>query len=420
MEAVIDSPTPKSPPSPDKAERLDARDVQAAQAGAAKKRKPFVVLAAVAAAVVVGVAGYSLLTAGRESTDDAQVEADVVAIAARVSAQVKRVAVQENQRVKKGDLLLELDDADYAARVKQAEAELETAAAQAQAADSQAQIAAASARGGYSTAQAQMSGSTVGVQSAAAQVASAQAGLKRAEADARKAEMDLARNKELRVASVVSQERLDNAQAAAESAQAGLQQARAMLDAAQEARRSAESRVGEARGRLDQSAPVNSQIAVAQANVRLAHARMKSSEAMLDLARLQLSYTKISAQEDGLLSKLGVHEGQLVTMGQPMAALVPVATYLIANFKETQIGQMRPGQKAEIEIDAFSGKKLEGHVESLSGGTGSRFSMLPADNASGNFVKVVQRVPVRIAWDNLPEGLQLRAGLSADVTVRTK
>ena len=420
MEAVIDSPTPKSPPSPDKAERLDARDVQAAQAGAAKKRKPFVVLAAVAAAVVVGVAGYSLLTAGRESTDDAQVEADVVAIAARVSAQVKRVAVQENQRVKKGDLLLELDDADYAARVKQAEAELETAAAQAQAADSQAQIAAASARGGYSTAQAQMSGSTVGVQSAAAQVASAQAGLKRAEADARKAEMDLARNKELRVASVVSQERLDNAQAAAESAQAGLQQARAMLDAAQEARRSAESRVGEARGRLDQSAQVNSQIAVAQANVRLAHARVKSSEAMLDLARLQLSYTKISAQEDGLLSKLGVHEGQLVTMGQPMAALVPVATYLIANFKETQIGQMRPGQKAEIEIDAFSGKKLEGHVESLSGGTGSRFSMLPADNASGNFVKVVQRVPVRIAWDNLPEGLQLRAGLSADVTVRTK
>ena len=415
MEAVLESTTPKSSHAPDR------RDAQPAEARAAKgKRKPFVILGAVAAAVVLVIVGWSMLTAGHESTDDAQIEADVVPISARVSAVVKHVAVQENQHVTKGQLLLELDDADFAARVKQAEAELDTATAQAQAADSQAQVAAASARGGFSTAQAQVSGSAAGVQSAAAQVASAQAGLKRAEADARKAENDLARMKELRTANVVSQERLDNAQAAAESAQAGLQQARAMLDAAQEARRSAESRVGEARGRLDQSAPVNSQIAVAQANARLAHARMKSSEAMLDLARLQLSYTKVLAQEDGMLSRLSVHEGQLVTMGQPMAALVPVATYLVANFKETQIGQMRPGQKAEVEVDAFPGKKLEGHVESLSGGTGSRFALLPADNASGNFVKVVQRVPVRIAWDKLPEGLQLRAGLSADVTVHTK
>ena len=121
-----------------------------------------------------------------------------------------------------------------------------------------------------------------------------------------------------------------------------------------------------------------------------------------------------------MMSRLAVHEGQLVSVGQPMAALVPLRSYLIANFKETQVGKMKPGQKAEISIDAFGSRKLEGHVESLSGGTGARFSMLPPDNASGNFVKVVQRVPVRIAWDNLPADLALRAGLSADVTVTVK
>jgi membrane fusion protein (multidrug efflux system) len=361
-----------------------------------------------------------MITGGHESTDDAQIEADVVPIAARVAGQVRKVYVAENQAVKKGMLLLELDDADYAAREKQAEAELDTTSAQAEAADSQAQVATAGARGGFASAQAMVSGSAVAVQAAEAQIASAKAGLRRAESDAHKAEMDLARTKELRAANAVPQEKLDNTLADVESTQAALLQARANLNAAEEARRAATSRVGEARGRLDQSAPVSSQIAVAQANARLAHARVKSAEAALELAKLQLSYTKISAQEDGLVSRLGVHEGQLVTIGQPMAALVPNRPYVVANFKETQIGRMKPGQKVEIAIDAFSGEKLEGKVESLSGGTGSRFSLLPPDNASGNFVKVVQRVPVRIALTRIPQELTLRAGLSADVTVDVK
>ncbi|HEX8952882.1 MAG TPA: HlyD family secretion protein, partial [Polyangia bacterium] len=113
------------------------------------------------------------------------------------------------------------------------------------------------------------------------------------------------------------------------------------------------------------------------------------------------------------------HEGQLVAVGSPVIALVPIETYVIANFKETQLGKMKPGQKVDIKIDAYPGKKLEGRVESLSGGTGSSFSLLPADNASGNFVKVVQRVPVRIAWTRAPE-VPMRAGLSADVTVHVR
>ena len=190
--------------------------------------------------------------------------------------------------------------------------------------------------------------------------------------------------------------------------------------AADEARRAAQTRVGEAEGRVTQSAPVEAQIAAAHANADLAHARVKSAEASLDLAKLQLSYTKISAPSDGTASKLSVHEGQLCSVGQPVIEIVPSTTYLLANFKETQIGRMRDGQKAEIVIDAFPRRTFQGHVESLSGGTGASFSLLPADNATGNFVKVVQRVPVRIAWDNAPSDIALRAGLSADVTVTVK
>jgi membrane fusion protein (multidrug efflux system) len=256
--------------------------------------------------------------------------------------------------------------------------------------------------------------------SARAQVDAARAGLQRAEADARKASLDLDRDRKLHAANVVPQARLDDAQAENDAKQAALQQARANVSAAEEGLRAAESRVGEARGRFEQSAQVKPQIAAAEAQARLAHGREKSAKAALQLAQLQLSYTKISATEDGVVSRLSVHEGQLVQAGQPIAALVPVETYVVANFKETQIGRMKAGETVEVKIDAFPGRTLQGKVESLSGGTGARFSLLPPDNASGNFVKVVQRVPVRIAWVDPPADLPLRAGLSADVTVRVK
>ncbi|MFL5304340.1 MAG: efflux RND transporter periplasmic adaptor subunit, partial [Polyangia bacterium] len=155
----------------------------------------------------------------------------------------------------------------------------------------------------------------------------------------------------------------------------------------------------------------------ARADADLANARIRSAEAALALAKLQLGYTKVTAPADGFASKLTVHAGQLVTVGQPLIQLVPTTTYVIANFKETQIGEMKVGQSAKIEIDALPGRTFDGKVESLAGGTGASFSLLPADNATGNFVKVVQRVPVRIAWTNPPTDVDLRAGLSADVTV---
>ncbi len=383
----------------------------------AKKNRGYWIVGGLSALLLAGVGVYALVTANQETTDDAQITADIVPIGTRVSGPITRVLVHENQLVKKGDLLAEIDDADYAAKVKQAEAELATAEAQAASADAQVQVVDATSRGGLSSAKALMSGSSVGVRSADAQVEVARAGVTRAEADVKKSELDLARARELRRAEAIPQERLDNAQVANDTAKASLAQAKAQLAAAEEARSAATARVGEAKGRLDQSAPVDAQIATARANADLEHARVRSAQASLDLAKLQLSYTKVTAPADGIASKLTVHEGQLAAEGQPVVELVPTATYVIANFKETQIGRVRPGQRAEVVIDAFPGRKLEGKVESLAGGTGSSFSLLPADNATGNFVKVVQRVPMRIVWTNPPQDLPLRAGLSAEVTV---
>jgi membrane fusion protein (multidrug efflux system) len=319
--------------------------------------------------------------------------------------------------VHKGDLIAQIDDADYNAKVKQAEAELATAQAQSAEADAKVQVTEATSRGGLSSARAALSGSSVGVGTAEAQVAAARAGMERAQADLHKSEMDLDRAKELRAANAVPQERLDNAQMANDSAKAQMAQAKANLSLSEETRRAAEERVNEMRGRLSQSEPINAQIAASRAAADLAHAKVKSAEAMLDLARLSLSYTRVTAPTDGVTSKLAAHEGALLAPNQPIVTLVPSQTYVIANFKETQIGKMKAGQKAIIKIDAFPGRKFEGQVESLSGGTGASFSLLPPDNASGNFVKVVQRVPVRILWVNPPSDVTPRAGLSADVTV---
>jgi membrane fusion protein (multidrug efflux system) len=398
----------------------DARPIEPAPAPESeppkKKRRPFAIVGIVVAVLFAAIAGYMIWTHGEENTDDAQISADLVPIGTRVAGQVVKVYVQENQNVKKGDPIAEIDPADYAARVKQAEADLASQRAQALAADAQVSVVEAGSKGGLTTARAALAGSTVSVGSADAQLLAAKASLLKAQADARKAEIDLGRARELKAANAVPQERVDNAQAANDAAQAALAQAKAGISVAEEARRAAQERVGEARGRLGQSSPIEAQIATAHAQAALAHARVQAAEAQLELAKLQLSYTKVTAPADGSASKLSVHEGQLAAVGTPVVTLVPATTYVLANFKETQVGTMKAGQRVDIKVDAYPGKKLEGKVESLSGGTGSSFSLLPADNASGNFVKVVQRVPVRIAWTRTPD-VPLRAGLSADVTV---
>jgi membrane fusion protein (multidrug efflux system) len=382
--------------------------------------RAFFILGVLVFLALAGYGAFALATRGKESTDDAQVEADVVPIAARVSGPVVALAVTDNQRVKKGDVLVRIDDADFAARVKQAEADLAQAQAQADQAESQEQIVAATAKGGMSSAQASVWGSSVSVQSADAQTAAAEAALERAQVEAQQADTELGRSKELRATNAIPQAQLDASQTAASAAHAALTQAQANLVAAREGKRVAVSRVAEAQGRLTQTAPIDAQIKAAHAATELAHARVAANEAALGLAKLQLSYTTVVAPESGWISKLMAHPGQLLSPGSPIGELVPEKTYVVANFKETQIGDMRPGQATDVSIDAFGGRAFAGKVESLSAGTGARFSMLPADNASGNFVKVVQRVPVRIELTGVPADVILRAGLSADVTVHVK
>jgi membrane fusion protein (multidrug efflux system) len=378
--------------------------------------RPFLILGGVLLVGLCAFGAHTLATAGQESTDDAQIEGDVIALAPRVGGHVKSVLIKDNQRVRKGDVLLLIEDDDLRVGLAQAEAELAVAHAQAHAAQAQAEVATAGARGGLHNAQARVASSQVGVHSADAQVLIARAALKRAQTDVRKAQLDLTRGRDLRASNVISPEALESSELAYSSAVSTQDQAEAKLSAAEDERRAAVSNVAAAQGTLAVNEPIDAQIASAAAQIELASARVQAAQALVTRAKLQLGYATVTAPEDGVVSRLGVRPGQLVSANQPIADLVPGRTYILANFKETQIDRMKPGASAEIAIDAYSGREFHGQVESLAAGTGSRFSLLPPDNASGNFVKVVQRVPVRIAW-HPPSGLALRVGLSADVTV---
>ena len=388
-----------------------------ASAQGRRRSQPYVILGAIVALAGACYMAFHHFTAGRENTDDAQVATDMVPIAARVGGLVVDVPVVDNQLVKTGDLLVAIDPAEYELKVKSATAELDAARAQAEVADAQMQIVSASSKGGLSTARAALTGSAASVHGADAQIAAARAARARAQADADKADTDLRRAQSLRKDDAIPQAQVDSLVATAAAAHAAVAQSEAQLTAAEEAKRTAQSRIGEAEGRVEQSAPVDAQVAAAKANAELAHARVQSASSSLDQAKLQLSYTRVVAPADGHVSKLGVHAGQLVQPSFVLTNVLPLATYVIANYKETQVGAMRAGQPATVSVDAFPGRELHAKVESVAFGTGAQFSLLPPDNASGNFVKVVQRVPVKLVWVDLPSDVRLESGLSVDATV---
>ncbi len=384
------------------------------------RTRPYLILASIVTIALVGYATFTWATRGKENTDDAQVDADVVMVSTRVAGTVLKVHVADNLKVTKGQLLAEIDPADLQAKEKEAEAELAQAKAQADAADAQVNIVGATAKGGLSAARAQLSGSASSVQTADAQIQSAKAALARSQAQMAQADTDLARDQALFRDGAIPKAQIDSAQSSADAAHAAVAQAQAELASAQEMKTTAVTRIAESAARVEQSAPVDAQLGAARANAELAHARIDAAEAQLAQAKLQLSYTRIEAPADGVLSRMAIREGQLVQAGQQVVSVVPEATYVVANFKETQVGSMRTGERAEITVDAYPGRTFQGVVQSTSPGTGARFSLLPPDNASGNFVKVVQRVPVKITWTDVPGDVKLAAGMSADVTVFTR
>ncbi|MCU1347440.1 MAG: emrA1 [Acidobacteria bacterium] len=384
-----------------------------------KAKRLYVILGGAILVLLLGYAVYSFLTAGKETTDDAQIAADVVPVAARIAGQVVNVTIHENEPVRKGQLIAEIDPQDAQVRLAQAQSELETARATAAEADAKRSVTTATARGALSTAQAGVQSSRESVDTSANAIEQARAALSRAEANAHRAALDFQRAEELGGKGDISRAQVDAARAAHQAADADVAQARAALGSAENNRQAAQANVQMAQGRLEQSAPVAAQISAAEASAQLAHAKVHTAEAALQSAQISLGYTKIYAPADGIASKLAVHPGALVSPGMPIVQIVPRQTYIIANFKETQMRDIYPGQRAEVKIDSLGGRKFEGKVESLSGGTGASFSLLPPDNASGNFVKVVQRIPIRISW-NGPPADQAPIGSSAEVTVFTK
>jgi membrane fusion protein (multidrug efflux system) len=371
----------------------------------------------------------------RESTDDAQVDGHIAPISAKISGNVIQVLVDYNQHVNAGQVLVRLDPRDYQARVDQEEAALQVAEAQAHAAQVGVPLTRATTTSGTSGAAAQLAAAqaehqralVASQQAQTSGIAIAEANIAQAEANNRRAQADLARMRPLAAKEEISRQQFDAVAAAAQVAAAQLQAARQQLNAArqtaqnaQAAVATAEARVAAAQAGLQQSRAGQQEVNVSAAQAQSARAAVVQARANLAAAELNLSYTTITAPVSGVVTNRNVEPGQIVQPGQGLMTIIPLDdVWVTANFKETQLANVRPGQSAEIHVDMY-GEKIPGYVESISGATGARTSLLPPENASGNFVKVVQRIPVRIRFKELPKHFVLRPGMNVDATIFTK
>lgn len=330
-----------------------------------------IVFVSLISVLAIAGAGVYIVGRGTESTDDAALEGRITIISSRVTGQVQKVFVTDNQLVEPGNPMIELDSTELEARLVAAQADLSAARA--------------------------------GLKSAEADVMSAQSRFKLAE-------LEFARVKKLRADGVVADFEVDSKRSQFDQAKAAYEQAMARLGSNK---------------RQETKTSTTATTSASGDGVGAGLARVEQAEAALKLAEVNLSYAKIAAPSVGIVSRRTVEAGQMVSPMTPLIALVnPHDIWIVANFKEDQVDEMRVGQKATIKIDAYGGRKYQGHVESIAGATGSKFALLPPDNASGNFVKVVQRVPVLIRFDSEPnpdgtDGPIMRPGMSAVVKVYT-
>ncbi|EPU0992571.1 HlyD family secretion protein [Cronobacter turicensis] len=341
-------------------------------------KKPLIILGIVVIIMVIGAIIWWFMTRNLETTDDAFIDGDAVTVAPKVAGYVTELRVKDNQRVKKGDLLVVIDPRDATAQRDQAQAQLSLAESQLH--QAQAQLALAKVQ--YPAQRDQ----------AKAQVLRAQAELANA-----RAEYQRQRGVDPRA---TSKQNIDAASAQLRSAEAGLANAQAQLDVAEQ---------------------VQLQIRQQETNVEARQSQVAQARAQLQTAELNLSYTEVRAPFDGYVTKRNVQNGTLVQAGSALFSIVSPEIWVVANFKESQLERMRPGDNVEISVDAFPDLELQGHVESIQQGSGSRFSAFPAENATGNFVKIVQRVPVKIVIDkgleNWNQPLPLGLSVEPEVTV---
>jgi membrane fusion protein (multidrug efflux system) len=376
-----------------------------------------VVILAVAAAALYWRSTFS------EDTDDAQVNGHLIQVSSRISGQVLKVDVDENQVVKAGDTIAELDPADYQVAVENAQAALASAQANAAAANVNVPITSVNTGSNLRSAGADVSGTQAGVEQAEQQLQSAHARVTQAAANNTKAQADLERYKPLVEKDVISKQQFDAAVASADAAKAALADANASARAAADGVKVARQREASAQAGLKYAETGPQQVAAQSARAKQALAQVAQAQAQLDQAKLNLGYTRIVAPTAGIITRKSVEINQNLAPGQNLLTLVSLeGLWVTANFKETQLKHMSARQEVEIEVDA-TGKTYHGKVTQIGGATGSVLSLFPPENATGNYVKVVQRVPVRVDFTNLAgedPNHELRPGLSVEPKVRVK
>jgi membrane fusion protein, multidrug efflux system len=386
-----------------------------------------------AVALIAIVVGLFLYYHNRETTDDAQVDGHITPIASKIYGRVGQVLVLDNQPVKAGQVLVKIDPRDYQASLEQAKAQLALAESDAQSAGVDVPRTRENVASGTSNADAQLAGATADLQTAqvtydqarTSDLAYAQANIDKSRANAELGQADLARYKPLLDKGEISKQQYDAAKANADATASALKADQEKLAQAQRSVDIAKSQLAAAAARVDQAkAGVASahadfkQVSMRASDAQGKVAKVQEAQAMLQAAELNLSYTDIVSPVDGVVTHKQVEPGQIVQQGQGLLVVVPLQdVWVTANFKETQLRKMKAGQKAEVHVDTY-GKTFPGHVDSIAGATGAVLSLLPPENATGNYVKVVQRIPVKIVLDPIPpDQAILRPGMNVDATV---
>ena len=398
-------------------------------------RSKWILLGLICAMAVSGYIAWSYYSE-RESTADAQIDGHINPISARVGGMVVAVNVDDNQQVEAETELVRIDPTDYQMALDRANADLEAERAEARAAETQVPITSTTTESRLSTAEAnlqaagaQLSAAQKEVDSARAQLHSVQARLREAQARNNLAQQNLDRMKQLVADGDISQQQYDIAVAESDAASAAVESAQAAVVQAEQGIPVSESHVAQAQAVLARAeADVMTArmgprvVAVSQAAFGSAQAKIEQQQANLAQAELKLQYATVKAPVSGVVSKKTVEIGQVIQPGQPLMAIVPLGEiWVTANFKETQLENIRIGQRAVVSVDAYGGRKFQGRVDSIAPATGAKFSVLPAQNATGNFVKVVQRVPVKIVLDENEDTQHvLRPGMSVVATVITQ
>jgi membrane fusion protein (multidrug efflux system) len=380
--------------------------------------------------------GLYLYFHNRESTDDAQVDGHITPIAAKIYGRVAKVQVNDNQAVKAGQVLVQLDPADYQAALDQAKAALALAEGEARSAGVDVPRTSEDTASGTSSANAQLAAAQADLmraqatyeQSQTADLAYAEANIEKSRANAQLAQADLARYLPLMQKGEISKQQYDAAKANADATASALNadeqklvQAQRNVEVSRAQLEAAKARVLQAQAGVASAHADVKRVAMRSADAQAKLAKVDQARAQVEAAQLNLSYCSVVAPIDGVVTHKQVEDGQIVQQGQGLMVIVPLQdVWVTANFKETQLRKMRPGQKAYVEVDTY-GKTFSGHLDSIAGATGAVVSLLPPENATGNFVKVVQRIPVKIVLDPIPANVAvLRPGMNVDATVITK